>query len=176
MTGMGAIACSDACVGRRGYYVSMARHGSTPRLDDFLRARRARDRPEAHGITSGTRRTPGLRREELAMLAGVSTDYYVRLEQGRERHPSQQVLDALAGALLLEAEAAEYLRRLAADATPRRRLGGDSEAAAAGLVGLMNAAPRRRGTEAARQHTYHGTRRRPCHCVQSVIAPIKPLG
>ena len=75
------------------------------------------------------------------MLAGVSTDYYVRLEQGRERHPSHQVLDALTGALLLEAEAAEYLRRSAADATPRRRLGGDSEAAAAGLVGPMNATP-----------------------------------
>jgi len=52
--------------------------------------------------------------------AAVSTDYYVRLEQGRERHPSQQVLDALAGVLLLEAEAAEYLRGLAADATSPR--------------------------------------------------------
>ena len=102
----------------------MARHGSTPRLGDFLRARRARVRPEAHGITSGTRRTPGLRREELAMLAGVSTDYYVRLEQGRERHPSQQVLDALAGALLLEAEGGRvppsFGRRRYAAAAPGR--------------------------------------------------------
>jgi transcriptional regulator with XRE-family HTH domain len=50
----------------------------------------------AHGLARGVRRTPGLRREELAMLAGVSTDYDVRLEQGRERQPSRQVLIALA--------------------------------------------------------------------------------
>jgi transcriptional regulator with XRE-family HTH domain len=123
------------------YDVSMAPRGSTPRLGEFLRARRGQVGPEAHGIAGGARRTPGLRREEVAMLAGVSTDYYVRLEQGRERHPSQQVVAALATALLLEAEAAEYLRGLASDATSRRRPGGDGEAAAAGLVGLMNAWP-----------------------------------
>ncbi|WP_329467018.1 helix-turn-helix domain-containing protein [Streptomyces sp. NBC_01431] len=80
------------------------------RLSEFLRARRALVRPEDHGMPAGARRTPGLRREEVAVLAGVSTDYYVRLEQGRERNPSSQVLRALAAALLLEDEEAAYLR------------------------------------------------------------------
>ncbi|WP_098240304.1 helix-turn-helix domain-containing protein [Streptomyces formicae] len=82
------------------------------RLSDFLRARRALVRPEDHGMPAGTRRTPGLRREEVAVLAGVSTDYYVRLEQGRERNPSPQVQRALAAALLLADEEAAYLRAL----------------------------------------------------------------
>ncbi|MEV5942484.1 helix-turn-helix transcriptional regulator [Streptomyces sp. NPDC051994] len=82
------------------------------RLSEFLRARRALVRPEEHGMPAGARRTPGLRREEVAVLAGVSTDYYVRLEQGRERNPSSQVLRALAAALLLEDEEASYLRAL----------------------------------------------------------------
>ena len=56
---------------------------------------------------------PGLRREELALLAGVSADYYVRLEQGRDRHPSEQVLDALARAFTLDADATAHLRELA---------------------------------------------------------------
>ncbi|MEV4255123.1 helix-turn-helix transcriptional regulator [Spirillospora sp. NPDC049652] len=91
------------------------------RLADFLRARRARVRPEDHGLAPGAdRRTPGLRRDEVAMLAGVSTDYYVRLEQGRETRPSAQVLDALADALLLEDEAAAHLRGLV-QAPARRR-------------------------------------------------------
>ncbi|WP_190092742.1 helix-turn-helix domain-containing protein [Streptomyces melanogenes] len=82
------------------------------RLSEFLRARRALVRPEDHGMPAGTRRTPGLRREEVAVLAGVSTDYYVRLEQGRERNPSPQVLGALAAALLLQDEEAAYLRAI----------------------------------------------------------------
>lgn len=82
----------------------------TKRLSAFLRARRVLVRPEDHGMPVGTRRTPGLRREEVAVLATVSTDYYVRLEQGRECNPSPQVLRALATALLLEDEEAAYLR------------------------------------------------------------------
>ncbi|MFI6685835.1 helix-turn-helix domain-containing protein [Streptomyces sp. NPDC050485] len=82
------------------------------RLSEFLRARRALVRPEDHGMPAGTRRTPGLRREEVAVLAGLSTDYYVRLEQGRERNPSPQVQRALAAALLLEDEEAAYLRAI----------------------------------------------------------------
>ncbi|MFL1378692.1 MULTISPECIES: helix-turn-helix domain-containing protein [unclassified Nocardiopsis] len=83
-------------------------------LEGFLRARRDRVRPRDVGLPgSERRRVPGLRREEVAVLAGVSTDYYMRLEQGRERHPSPQVLDALARALLLDEEAAGHLRRLA---------------------------------------------------------------
>ncbi|MFC7645410.1 helix-turn-helix domain-containing protein [Streptosporangium lutulentum] len=60
--------------------------GGDKLLGDFLRARREITTPEQVGLLGvGPRRTPGLRREEVAMLAGVSTDYYVRLEQGRER-------------------------------------------------------------------------------------------
>jgi transcriptional regulator with XRE-family HTH domain len=58
------------------------------------------------------RRTPGLRREEVAVLAGVSIDYYTRLEQGKERHPSEEVLGALARALHLDPEATEHLYEL----------------------------------------------------------------
>lgn len=89
---------------------------SDPRvsLGEFLSARRSRLLPEDLGlVTSGRRRVPGLRREEVALLAGVSTDYYMRLEQGRERHPSAQVVEALARALDLDEEAADHLRRLA---------------------------------------------------------------
>ena len=58
-------------------------------LGRYLRVRRALVRPDAAGVPGqGNRRVPGLRREEVAFLAGVSSDYYVRLEQGRDRHPS----------------------------------------------------------------------------------------
>lgn len=87
--------------------------GGTP-LGEFLRARREALKPQDVGLPdSGRRRTPGLRREEVAMLAGVSADYYMRLEQGRENSPSPQVLDAVAQALKLDDEATGHLRRLA---------------------------------------------------------------
>ncbi|WP_290061307.1 helix-turn-helix domain-containing protein [Amycolatopsis solani] len=83
-------------------------------LGDYLRARRALVRVQDVGLPDdGPRRVPGLRRDEVAMLAGVSTDYYVRLEQGRERHPSDQVLRSIAGALQLDDDAAAHLFRLA---------------------------------------------------------------
>ncbi|WP_149549549.1 helix-turn-helix transcriptional regulator [Streptomyces marokkonensis] len=91
-------------------------------LGGFLRARRAQLRPEDAGLpTSGRRRVPGLRREEVATLAGVSTDYYMRLEQGRERHPSRQVLEAVARALRLEEDAVAHLYRVATPTTRRTR-------------------------------------------------------
>ncbi len=68
-------------------------------------------------LYSGRRKVPGLRREEVAVLAGVNADYYTRLEQGRETHPSRQVLDALCRALDLGPDAREHLYRLA-DTTP----------------------------------------------------------
>ena len=72
-------------------------------LGEFLRARRESTTPRQVGLPfRGSRRTPGLRREEVAALSGVSTAYYVRLEQGRERNPSDQVLDALARVLRLD--------------------------------------------------------------------------
>lgn len=91
-------------------------------LGQFLRARREQVRPEDADLpVVGPRRVPGLRREEVAMLAGVSIDYYVRLEQGRERHPSVQVVDALARALKLDEAAAGHLHRLARQLSGRRR-------------------------------------------------------
>jgi len=71
-------------------------------LGDFLRARRERTSPTDVGLRdTGRRRTPGLRREEVATLAGVSVDYLVRLEQGRDTNPSREVITALAQALRL---------------------------------------------------------------------------
>ncbi|MFF4698531.1 helix-turn-helix transcriptional regulator [Streptomyces chattanoogensis] len=84
-------------------------------LGEFLRSRRARLRPEELGLPEhgGRRRVPGLRREELALLAGVSVDHYIRLEQGRTLHFSEAVLDAVARALRLEPVEREHLYRLA---------------------------------------------------------------
>lgn len=90
-------------------------------LGQFLRARRARVQPHDVGLPvgAGLRRTPGLRREELAALAGVSIDYYTRLEQGKETNPSTTVLDALARVLLLDADAQAHLYALANQAAHR---------------------------------------------------------
>ncbi|QES51829.1 transcriptional regulator [Streptomyces venezuelae] len=86
-------------------------------LGEFLRARRAGLRPQDVGMPGhGVRRVAGLRREEVAVLAGVNVDYYTRLEQGRERHPSAQVLDALGRALHLDPDAHAHLHRLAGTA------------------------------------------------------------
>ncbi|MFI5927195.1 helix-turn-helix transcriptional regulator [Micromonospora sp. NPDC051543] len=88
-------------------------------LAAFLRARRARLRPAEVGLPDGVRRrTPGLRRQEVAQLAGMSIDYYIRLEQGRGPHPSRQVLAALARALLLNRDEREYLFRIAGENPP----------------------------------------------------------
>ncbi|WP_179377501.1 helix-turn-helix domain-containing protein [Rhodococcus sp. ACS1] len=99
----------------------MVENGS--RLGEYLRARRALVSPDAAGITdSGRRRVPGLRREELAQLAGISVVYYVRLEQGRDRHPSPDVLRGLAHALQLDDEAAQYLLKLGRSDEPSHRI------------------------------------------------------
>jgi transcriptional regulator with XRE-family HTH domain len=83
-------------------------------LGGFLRARRERVAPEHVGLAAGRRRrVRGLRREELAQLAGISVDYYVRLEQGRANQPSPEILDALARALDLDAAARQHLATLA---------------------------------------------------------------
>ncbi|MFU9035483.1 MULTISPECIES: helix-turn-helix domain-containing protein [Streptomyces] len=83
-------------------------------LGSFLRARRGRVAPEDVGLAGGRRRrVRGLRREELAQLAGISVDYYVRLEQGRNTQPSPEVLDALADALGLDAAERRHLATLA---------------------------------------------------------------
>ncbi|MER7757878.1 helix-turn-helix transcriptional regulator [Kitasatospora sp. NPDC097643] len=83
-------------------------------LGAFLRARRARLAPAEAGLpTAGRRRTPGLRREEVAARAGISVDYYARLEQGRQRVPTGPVLDGIADALQLTGPERAYLHRLA---------------------------------------------------------------
>jgi transcriptional regulator with XRE-family HTH domain len=92
-------------------------------LAEFLKARRTRVRPEDFGLEPGPRRrVAGLRREELALLAGVSTDYYQRMEQGRDVRPSDQVLGAIAAALQFTPEESRHLHTLAAAArTPARQ-------------------------------------------------------
>src|SRR6201992_59160 len=91
-------------------------------LAGFLRARRELLKPDDVGLPGGERRrVEGFRREEVAMLAGISTEYYLKLEQGRDHQPSDQVLDGLARALQLDEDAATYLRELARPAARRRR-------------------------------------------------------
>jgi transcriptional regulator with XRE-family HTH domain len=90
-------------------------------LGDHLRARRELVQPGRVGLpVNGVRRVAGLRREEVAMLAGISSDYYLRLEQGRDRNPSIQVLEALARVLDLDQAATDYLLSLARP-RPRHR-------------------------------------------------------
>jgi transcriptional regulator with XRE-family HTH domain len=111
-------------------------------LGDFLRARRQVTTPDEVGVLhAGRRRTPGLRREEVAMLAGVSTDYYIRLEQGRERHPSEQVLGALARVLDLGSDAVMHLHQLAHPELRRRRANGPAERVSPNLLRLMRSWP-----------------------------------
>lgn len=82
----------------------------------FLRSRRARIRPADVGLPAGPRRrTPGLRREEVAQLAGMSVDYYIRLEQGRGPRPSRQILGAVARALRLDDDERGHLHHLAGE-------------------------------------------------------------
>ncbi|MGY9068793.1 helix-turn-helix domain-containing protein [Streptomyces sp. CAS3] len=97
-------------------------HETADTLGEFLRARRGQISPEQAGLPAGERRrVPGLRREEVAQLAGISPEYYLRLEQGRNLNPSDQILAALAGALQLDEDALAYLHRLAHPAPPARR-------------------------------------------------------
>lgn len=106
----------------------MAHSGQTGDMDKqelgaFLRSRRERLRPEDVGLPSGARRrTPGLRREEVAVLAHISTEYYVRLEQGRAPRPSGEVLAGIAGALRLTDAESDHLHVLAGTAPTRTGL------------------------------------------------------
>jgi transcriptional regulator with XRE-family HTH domain len=109
-------------------------------LGRFLRWHRERLSPEDVGLPDhGRRRVRGLRREEVALRAGISMEYYVRLEQGRERFPSVSVVDALVEALLLDADEGAHLHELA---RPRSRRAGVTQRpggpqGAVQLVGLM---------------------------------------
>ncbi|WP_274911374.1 helix-turn-helix transcriptional regulator [Streptomyces sp. WZ-12] len=107
-------------------------------LGEFLRARRALVSPGDSGLSAtGRRRVAGLRREEVAMLAGVSIDYYVRLEQGRERNPSAQVVDALGEALRLDDDAMAHLHQLARPIRARGRSRQRSDRVSPALLRMM---------------------------------------
>jgi transcriptional regulator with XRE-family HTH domain len=94
--------------------------GEANRLGEYLRARRALVTLEQLDIPAGSnRRVPGLRREEVALLAGISADYYLRLERGRDKSPSPQVLESLARVLRLDEVEAEHLLSLG---SPRPRI------------------------------------------------------
>jgi transcriptional regulator with XRE-family HTH domain len=110
-------------------------------LGAFLRARRDRLTPAQAGIGAfpGARRVPGLRREELAVLAGLSPDYYSRVEQGRQANVSIEVLDALARALRLDDVERAHLHGLAAPAPQRRAVPDLPQRADPGLLRVMGA-------------------------------------
>lgn len=111
-------------------------------LGDYLRARRELVTPEQVGVpVLGTRRVAGLRREEVAMLAGISADYYLRLEQGRDRNPSVQVLESLARVLQLDDDATVYLLGLAADKPRRPRRRPRKETVPSGIAKLVATLP-----------------------------------
>ncbi len=101
-------------------------------LGEFLRARRARVSPGDVGLGEGfrRRRVPGLRREEVAELAGVSVDYYMRLEQGRTANPSSSVLDAVARALNLSHDERHHLHDLARPASRADVIDADADVGA----------------------------------------------
>jgi transcriptional regulator with XRE-family HTH domain len=92
-------------------------------LGDFLRSRREKVHPDVVGSAVGStvRRVAGLRREEVALRAGMSVDYYVRLEQGRALNPSEAVLDAIARVLALDETERTHLHRLGRAGPPRAR-------------------------------------------------------
>jgi len=110
-------------------------------LAAFLRAHRARVEPACFGLPGGgDRRVPGLRREEVAVLAVVSADYYTRLEQGRERNPSAQVVNGIAHALRLDADGRTHLFRLAG-LTPAPPLGAARDQVHPALLQLLENFP-----------------------------------
>lgn len=111
---------------------------ATAHLGEFPKARRGSVKPGDVGLRSrGSRRVSGLRREEVAVLAEVSIDYYTRLEQGRERHPSASVLDALSRALDLDDDARTHLFAVAGS-VPVRSGSRPPQAVSPDLLQLMD--------------------------------------
>lgn len=115
---------------------------------DFLRRRRELLHPADVGLPPGARRrTPGLRREEVAQLAGVSADYYSRLEQGRGPHPSEPVVASLARALRLDLDARDHLHHLAGLTPPPRRASRHIRPGLLSLLDHLTDVPARIGTD-----------------------------
>lgn len=107
-------------------------------LGEYLRARRDLIAPEQVGITDlGRRRVPGLRREEVAMLAGISAEYYLRLERGRDRNPSTQVLESIARVLGLDDSGTSHLLSLVVDRPRRQRRRPRAERVPDGIGALL---------------------------------------
>jgi hypothetical protein len=124
----------------------MQAHGQRVRpandLGDFLRSRRDAVTPEDAGIPSwGQRRVPGLRRAELAQIAGISVNYYTRLEQGQSTNASDAIIDALARALNLDEAERTHLYELARPGPAKRRRAARSEVPNPGAVTLLNSMP-----------------------------------
>ncbi len=119
----------------------MAVMGQSAEFGQFLRVMRARMRPEAAGLPTTTtlRRVPGLRREEIAQLAGVSTDYYTRLEQGRQIRPSQAVVDAVARALQLDVTERAHMLDLLHNCPPSSKSPAPVQRVRPGLWQLLDA-------------------------------------
>ncbi|MGW9404133.1 helix-turn-helix transcriptional regulator [Arthrobacter sp. NPDC055585] len=112
---------------------------TTNALGAYLRARRALVTPQEAGIPDGgVRRVPGLRREEVAMLAGISADYYLRLERGRDRNPSLQVVESLARVLRLDQDHLAHLTALVCEAPRPRRRKARAEVPPPSALNLLN--------------------------------------
>ena len=117
---------------------------SRTELADFLRSRRRQVEPSGLGLpVSGSRRTPGLRREEVALLSGVSHTWYTWLEQGRDIRPSRQVVDAVARTLQMSPAEHEYVLRLTGHAAspPSRKGPGELPEHAQRLLDALGASP-----------------------------------
>lgn len=133
-----------AALGRRGMgdngLMSERAHPQAGALGDFLRNRRAQLTPDDVGIRAfGTRRVPGLRREELAQLAGVSSTYYTRLEQGQSANASESVIEAIATALQLGDDERAHLHTLARPVQAKRRRATRPDAARPAMIRFMTA-------------------------------------
>jgi transcriptional regulator with XRE-family HTH domain len=114
----------------------------TNMLGEYLRARRELVTPDSAGLPQlGIRRVAGLRREEVAMLAGISADYYLRLEQGRDHSPSVQVLESLARVLQLDEDSTVYLLSLGSHRPRRTRRRPRKETVPTGIRKLLDSLP-----------------------------------
>jgi transcriptional regulator with XRE-family HTH domain len=130
--------CAPVAAVARRPTLTLGDVGKANHLGDYLRARRARVTPTEVGLVPGPRRRlAGLRRDELAMLAGISSEYLQRLEQGRDRHPSVEVLDSIARALRMDAIATAHLHHLAHSASRARRAP-QTELVSAAVVELID--------------------------------------
>lgn len=115
--------------------------GQSAEFGKFLKAMRSRLKPDDGGLpgTSGVRRVPGLRREEIARMADVSTDYYTRLEQGRNIHPSRAVLDSVARALRLDSSEQAHMMDLLENCASSQRPPLPAQSVRPGLRQLLDA-------------------------------------